>query len=145
MPPPTIFGVTPAHSLGDVARATLESVCYAVRGNLEQLEAVHGSPFPRVTLAGGAGQSPLWSQILADVLGKTVRVPLVPEASAVAGGRLVLKDQREAWGGLLPARHHEPDPTRHAAYQPHYERYLAVHEGLSAAFGGTEQAIGDRR
>ena len=78
----------------------------------------------------------LWAQILADVLGKTVRVPLVPEASAVAGGRLILKDQRDAWGGPLPVSHYQPDPQRHTAYQPYYERYLKVHEGLGATFGG---------
>lgn len=136
MPPGTLFGLSPVHDLSDLARAILESVCYAVRGNLGQLESVNGRPFAQITLTGGASQSPLWSQMLADVLGKPLRVPLVAEASAVAGGRLVLKDQRTAWGEPLPERHYLPDSARHAAYQPYHTRYLAVHQELGLSFGG---------
>lgn len=128
--PTTLFDLTPAHSLGDLARATLESVCYAVRSNLEQLETVHGGPFERVLLVGGASHSPLWSQILADVLGRVVRIPEVEEAAALAGGRIVLKDRRNEWGGPMPARDVCPDPGAHDAYRPYYQRYLEVHDGL---------------
>lgn len=136
LPPGTMFGLTHGHTLGDVARATMESVCYAVRGNLEQLEAVRGAPFSRITLTGGASRSHLWSQMLADVLGKPLRVPHVPEPSAVAGGRMILKEERNAWGGPQPAAYYRPDAARHVAYLPYHERYVSVHRSLAGTFGG---------
>lgn len=135
VPPMTLFGLTAAHSAGDVARAMLECVCYAIRGNLEQLELVNKRPFAEVILAGGASQSRLWSQILADVLGRAVRVPQVGEASAQAGGRLIVKDGSSAWEQTAPVTIYRPDSASHSAYRSHYERYRAVHADLGAVFG----------
>ncbi len=135
MPPATLFALTPHHGLDDVARATMESTCYAVRSNLEGLEAVHGAPFTAVTFTGGAAQSPLWAQMLADVLGAPIRVVEVPEASAIGGGRLVLKNHPHDWGGPLPARHYQPDAVRHADYQPYYDRYRTIFRRLLETFG----------
>lgn len=135
--PTTLFGLTPGHSLGDVARATMESVCYAVRGNLEQLELVYGRQFERVLLVGGASHSPLWSQILADVLGKTVCVPDVEEASVLAGARIVLSDQPQEWGSPPSAREMMPDPVANEAYETHFRRYLDVHDRLGRAMEGS--------
>jgi len=135
MPPATLFGLTPHHGLDDVARATMESTCYAVRSNLEGLEAVHGAPFTAVTFTGGAAQNPLWVQMLADVLGVPIRVAEVPEASAIGGGRLVLKDHPHDWGTPLPARHYQPDAGHHVDYQPYYDRYRTIFRRLSETFG----------
>jgi sugar (pentulose or hexulose) kinase len=134
--PMTMFGLSPAHSLGDVARAVLESICYGIRGNLEQLEGVHGRTFEDVVLTGGGSRSPLWVQMLADVLGKEVRVPLVTEAPARAGARLVVKDDPGAVAPPLPITVYHPDPAATAAYSAYCERYFDVHHGLRVAFGG---------
>jgi sugar (pentulose or hexulose) kinase len=74
--------------------------------------------------------------MLADVLGKPVRVAEVSEAAAIAGGRVILDARPGAWDHALPAQHYQPDEGRHAAYQAHYARYLDVFKRLSDAFGG---------
>lgn len=133
-PPGTLFGLTHGHTLGDLARATMESVCYAIRGNLEQLDMVHGHPMSEVTLTGGAGLSPLWSQMLCDVLGRTLKVPQVAQPAAVAGGRLLLNERGLGRVGETACTVYQPDAARHRAYQPYQERYLRVHHELGETF-----------
>ena len=93
MPPISIVGLTPGHSLGDVARAILECICHAVTGNLEALEASLGHRGGRIVFTGGTSRSPFAAQMLADVLGRPVSVADRCEASAVAGAALVTGDQ----------------------------------------------------
>jgi sugar (pentulose or hexulose) kinase len=139
LPPITIFGLKPSHTLGDVARAMLECTCHAVRANVEQLEAAAGARFPSVRLTGGSSGSDLFAQLLADVLGKRVCVPQVAEPSALAGGRIVLAGDRAAWGDPQPTVWFEPDEERSAAYARYGERYLAVYDRLREPPG---QALG---
>ena len=57
---------------GDLARAVLEGVAYALRTTAEQLQASGGKD---LTLLGGGSRSRTWCQIIADVLGTDVVVP----------------------------------------------------------------------
>src|SRR5207247_357306 len=117
------------------ARSVLESTCYAVRANVEQLEVAAGASFPSLRLTGGSSGSDLFPQLLADVLGKKVCVPQVAEPSAVAGGRIVLAGDRAAWGKPQPIVRFEPDEERTAAHAPYAERYSAVYDRLREAPG----------
>lgn len=134
-PPVTLIGVTPAQALGDLARSVLEAICYAVRGNLETLEISYGRPFRHITITGGMARSTLWTQMLADVIGRPVRVAEVDEPAAVAGARLVLKDHPDLWRPSPPARLHEPTIATHRAYEPHYRRYVAAYEEMARGLG----------
>jgi autoinducer 2 (AI-2) kinase len=88
-PPPSLFrfpflsGIEEPVTRGAFARSILESVAYAVRGNLEQIIAVSGRPAPTIHLCGGLARSGLLVQIVADVCERTVRVPVVREASCL--------------------------------------------------------------
>jgi sugar (pentulose or hexulose) kinase len=131
VPPISIVGLTPGHSLGDVARAILECICYAVRGNLDALEASLGCPSRRVVFTGGTSRSPLAAQMLADVLGRPVWVAEVREPSALAGAMLVLGEK------VTGTSHHklyEPDSSRHDSYKVHGERYRGLFARLQEAF-----------
>jgi sugar (pentulose or hexulose) kinase len=130
--PATLFGVSDEQSLGDVARGNHESVCYAVAGNVEQVDAVRGAPVERLVLTGGASLSALWPQLMADVLGRPVDAVQLSQPAAVAGARLVLG---EGAGAPAPRVAYEPDPEAHEEYRAHRVRYAAVFEGLREAFG----------
>ncbi|HIE38411.1 MAG TPA: hypothetical protein EYP77_04965, partial [Anaerolineae bacterium] len=88
-PPPSLFrfpflGVLEEPvGRGGFARAILESLAYAVRGNLEQVEAVVGRSAERLCLCGGLTRSRLFVQLVADVCERPVRVPAVREASCL--------------------------------------------------------------
>lgn len=66
---------------GEFARAILENVAYAIRGNLEQIEEVAGRSVKTLYLCGGLARSHLLSQLVADVCQQPVRVPVVREAT----------------------------------------------------------------
>jgi sugar (pentulose or hexulose) kinase len=61
----------------------LESVAYAVRANLEQLEEASGKRLEEVTLGGGMIQSPLLLRILSQVTERRLRVSAVAETAAL--------------------------------------------------------------
>ncbi|MDE2996586.1 MAG: xylulokinase, partial [Bacteroidota bacterium] len=68
------IGLTRSHRRGHLTRAVLEGVAFGLRDNLDLL-VESGVAAPRELLAsGGAMRSPLWRQIIADVL----NVPLIP-------------------------------------------------------------------
>ena len=132
LPPVSIVGLTPGHSAGDVARAILECTTYAVRGNFEALEAGLEAPSKRIIFSGGTSRSAFASQMLADVLGRAVLVPDVPEPSAVAGAFIIAGDQATRAPGYTP---YDPDPARHAAYETYVEGYGGLFARLQGALG----------
>jgi sugar (pentulose or hexulose) kinase len=133
-PPPTVFGLTTHHTLGDVARATLECVCYAIHGNLRELETAQGTTITHVTATGGATRSAFWAQMLADVLGCQIEVPYAHEAGIVAGARLIAGTTTDRAEAPVSRVVYEPNPARHAEYLPHVDRYRFVREKLSQSF-----------
>jgi sugar (pentulose or hexulose) kinase len=131
VPPVSILGLTPGHSLGDLARAILECICHAVRGNLEALETGINGPLGRIVFTGGTSRSPFVAQMLADVLGRPVYVSQVHEPSAVAGAILVSGDQA---AGMSHHTLYEPDTGRHDAYEAYGDRYRDSFARLQEAF-----------
>ncbi len=69
-------------------RAILENTALLVKGHMELVKEATGNMPEEVIFAGGASKSPLWSQILADVLGMPVKVPAVKEATALGAAIL---------------------------------------------------------
>jgi xylulokinase len=73
------------HGSGHLLRAVLEGVAFALREGLDALEDV-GTPVPELRLAGGGTANEPWRRLLADVLGRPLR--LLPNAVAsVASAR----------------------------------------------------------
>lgn len=66
-----------------VGRALLEGIAYSARANVEQIQAVAGSPAARIKALGGISRSRLWTGMLSDVLGRELSVSLVHEVSAL--------------------------------------------------------------
>ena len=58
------------------------------RGHLELVREATGNAPSEIIFAGGASKSDLWCQILSDVLGLPVKVPVVREATALGAAIL---------------------------------------------------------
>ncbi|QOP46734.1 autoinducer-2 kinase [Sulfurimonas paralvinellae] len=64
-------------------RALEENAAIVSSINLEKIEAFSGVKIKELVFAGGASKGALWSQILADVTGCSVKIPKVREATAL--------------------------------------------------------------
>jgi xylulokinase len=126
------------HGRGHLLRAALEGVAFALREGLEALEGA-GTAVPELRLAGGGTASEPWQQLLADVLGRPLR--LLPDAVASvasARGAALLAGvasgvYRTAGDTLALA----PEPDRviqpgdaSAAYEAAYARYRELYPRL---------------
>ncbi len=81
-------GLTLTHDLRHLTRAVLEGVAFGLRDGLElMIEA--GTPVPdQIRASGGGTESPLWRQILADVLGAEIATVSTSEGAAYGAGVL---------------------------------------------------------
>ncbi len=68
---------------GDFARAALESVAFGVRLNIERLQRVSGMDVSVLRVSGGLSKSGLLMQMMANLIGVEVTVPLHKEGSSL--------------------------------------------------------------
>ncbi len=122
-------------SRGHIARACLESVAYALKSNLAQAEALYGSAAADVAVGGGMTAAAVFTDILANVLGREVRVSDAGNASAfgaylcaaTALGDFTSVREASAFGGRR-TRVVEPRPVETAQYRDLYEAWVAANE-----------------
>jgi autoinducer 2 (AI-2) kinase len=69
-------------------RAIMENTAMVTKGHLDLVRETTGGRPEEIVFAGGASKSPVWCQILADMLGLPVKVPAVREATALGGAIL---------------------------------------------------------
>lgn len=69
-------------------RAIMENSAMVTRGNMELVADLTGKMPKEIIFASGASKSPLWCQILCDVIGIPVHVPKVREATALGAAIL---------------------------------------------------------
>jgi autoinducer 2 (AI-2) kinase len=70
-------------NVASMFRALQENACIISAINLEKIEKFSGVKATEITFAGGASKGELWSQILADVTGCSIKIPVVKEATAL--------------------------------------------------------------
>jgi xylulokinase len=126
-------GLSLAHDRRHLTRAVLEGVAFGLRDGLDQMLAT-GMPMPsQIRASGGGTASPLWRQILADVLGAELATVSTTEGAAF--GAAVLAAVGAGWYGTVdeasvafvrvsPAASPGPDAPlyadAHAAYRELY-------------------------
>lgn len=116
-------------------RATLENICYAIKGNFLQLEEVSGVSFSRAKATGGMARSRVWLEILANVLGVPVEVAEVKEGSSLGCavcamvGAGMYRDLKEGSRVLVRVKQIiEPDEEAVGIYKDCYERWRNVYD-----------------
>jgi len=80
---PSFLNLTLETTKAEMFRSLEENSAIVSAINLENIQKFSGVEFDEVVFAGGASKGALWSQILADVLGKNVKIPKVTEATAL--------------------------------------------------------------
>ncbi|HZO72691.1 MAG TPA: glycerol kinase GlpK [Ktedonobacteraceae bacterium] len=84
----TIIGLTRGSTIGHVARAALESMCYQTRDVLEAMTTDSGVHVKTLRVDGGAVVNNLLMQFQADILGVPVQRPKVAETTALGAAYL---------------------------------------------------------
>jgi xylulokinase len=135
-----LVGLAMPHGQAEFARAVLEGVALNLGLILEILRA-QNVQVNRLLLIGGGAQSPVWRQILADVLDLPVWLPaLTTEATAlgavIAGGIGVgLFKDFNIVDKLVSARPAEqPEPARHQHYAALLEIFRETYDALNPIF-----------
>ncbi len=84
----TIVGLTRGSTIGHIARATLESMCYQTRDVLEAMTADSNIRLRALRVDGGAVTNNLLMQFQADILGVAVQRPKIAETTALGAAYL---------------------------------------------------------
>lgn len=125
----------------NIARASLESAVFALRGGMDTFAELGFTP-SRLILTGGGANSGIWRQIVSDVFNLEVIVPSSTESAALGvalqalwaleGGSIseiskehVLFDSKKV---------HRPDSEAVGLYTEAYKRYHAYVEALTPIF-----------
>ncbi|APV95073.1 autoinducer-2 kinase [Salmonella enterica subsp. enterica] len=124
-------------------RALEENAAIVSACNLQQIAAFSGVQADSLVFAGGGSKGKLWSQILADVTGLTVHVPVVKEATAL-GCAIAAGVGVGIWPSLAETgeklvrwdREHKPNPENFAVYQQAREKWQAVYQDQRALVDG---------
>lgn len=129
----TFYGISAHHTRAHLLRAIMEGVAYATRLTFEKLNRVVG--VKRIVLAGGGSRSPIWPQIIADILGKTIEVPegmeLGAKGAAICGAIAsgFYEDHSEALRNMTRISSvHEPNDANKIIYEREYRRFLKLRE-----------------
>lgn len=136
-----LVGLTPRHTSGHLARAVMEGVAFALKDAFEILMSL-GIKAERVITGGSGGQSPVWRQIISDILGVELHVMASAESSATGAALLAavsagaFSSVKEACKALVPA--HEtitkPDPEYAEIYRKAYSIYRSLYPANEHVF-----------
>ena len=134
------YGLSFDKTRGHLIRSVLEGVAFSLEHNL-RTAAETGIHVDTLNAMGGASNSVLWTQIKADVTGKTIRVPSSDTATTLGAAILagvgcgVYGSYGEAVNRTIRmTRVQEPNPENKAVYDRSMERYLRLYEDLKEGF-----------
>ncbi len=133
-------GLTTAHERRHLTRAVLEGVSFGLRDGLtSMLEA--GMPMPtQIRASGGGTVSPLWRQILADVLGAEIATVNTSEGAAYGAGLLAavgagwFETVEAAAAACVTATPVATPGASAAAYAQAYATYRELYPALAPIF-----------
>ncbi|MBK8139179.1 MAG: xylulokinase [Chloroflexi bacterium] len=133
-------GLTARHTRAHLTRSVLEGVAFGLNDSFTLMRE-GGVPLPDVArVAGGGARSPLWRQIIADVLGVPVEAAPTTEGSAL--GAAILAMVGAGWYGTVSAACEAfvgrgditPTGTERAVYGEHYALYRELYPALKGIY-----------
>lgn len=115
-------------------RAVEEQAAFSSRGHVKILEELSDREFNEIYFTGGAAKGQLWPQIVADVLGVRVHIPVVKESTALGAalfaglGVGLYKNLHEVTRNIVRIQKTiEPNSNNRTAYDEVFGRWAAVY------------------
>ena len=127
------YGINGTHTQAHFMRAILEGLSFAMLGLLDTLEDVIG-PSGDIYVSGGFIHSKEWVTLLADVLGKQLKVMATEDASAAGAAIIGMKavgminDITDAVTFFKVQDQFEPDRKNHDTYKNNYAVYAQLYD-----------------
>jgi xylulokinase len=138
------FGLSYNKTRSHMIRAIMEGVGFSLLHNLETAAEAGAVP-TELNSVGGAANSVVWTQIKADITGKTIHVPFSDHAAALGAAILagvgagVYRSFEEAVGETVHVtRTHYPNEGKNRIYRGYYELYLELYEKLKDTYQALE-------
>ena len=139
------IGLSKAHGKGELLKAVLEGTAYQLQAIREEAQGIAGRDIRTLVVVGGGTRNPHWLQVKADVLGCSLLMPPIDEASllgaalcaGVGAGVFASAEEAAAVSAGLQARSVSPDQRRHEAYSRLYQTgYMPLQAPLRAFYRG---------
>ncbi|MDX1740592.1 MAG: xylulokinase, partial [Rhodothermales bacterium] len=128
------IGLTLQHGRPHMTRAVLEGVAYGLQDNLMLLRRVGVQKPDQVRVSGGGARSPLWRQILADVM-QVELVSVRTEEGAAYGAALLAAVGAGAWPSVEAACSATIQTTDSVTPRPDAAvRYERLHRSFSQLY-----------
>jgi xylulokinase len=134
-------GLSGLHGKAHMYRAILEALALEERLLTSGVENATGRKLEDIVLLGGGSRSKLWCQIIANVLGRPVKLAREQESTALGAGIhaaaavglytdiLTAADAMTGTEGSF-----DPDAQSHARYTDIFEAYRSIYPGLKQTF-----------
>ena len=136
----TFIGLTMDTKRADMTQAVLEGVAFALRDSLEVAKAL-GIEITRTKICGGGAKSPLWRNIVANVLNIKVDV-LENEEGPGLGGAILAAVACKEYASVAEAAEAivkvketiEPDPALADLYEKRYQQFKQIYPACREIF-----------
>jgi gluconokinase len=132
----TFHGLSLATTPVDMLRAGLEAVAYRIGEIYKRLDSIIPDDADVVASGGALRRSPVWAQILADVLGRPIAVSGVREVSSRGAALLALESLGMLAGLDIPppltGKWYRPNRAHHVIYRKAIERQQRLYNRLVA-------------
>lgn len=139
-------GLTVRHSLTHLTRALLEGVAFGLRDSFELMKETGVGDASQMRVSGGGAASPLWRQILADVLGVEMVTVNTTEGAAYGAALLagvgvgIWADVDSACAAVIHVTGSTaPNAANVRQYEDVYRAYTALYPALRASFAQLAQ------
>ncbi|MEE4195220.1 MAG: xylulokinase [Anaerolineae bacterium] len=144
------IGLTLRHTIPHMTRAVLEGVAFGLRDSFELMKKTGLTDIHQVRVSGGGAKSPIWRQILANVLNVELVTVNTSEGGAFGAalcagvGAGIWKDIDQACDSTISLTGStKPNPESVAQYERCYQVYSGLYTTLKDTFFQIHQAEND--
>ena len=134
------IGMTMDTSRTDLTQAVLEGVAFAIRDSFEVARSL-GLDIRRSMICGGGAKSPLWKEIMANVLNVELDTPASEQGPGMGGAMLAMvacgayPSVQAVCDKLVKVADTVcPDPEIAARYEQRYQQFAKIYPALKGLF-----------
>ena len=136
----TFIGMSMDTTREELTQAVLEGVVFGLRDSFEVAKSL-GIQIDRTKICGGGAKSPLWRQMVADILNIKVDIPESEEGPAMGGAMLAAvacgeyASVEEAAAKIVKVVDTvEPIPENAQRYEERYQQFRKIYPAVKALF-----------